>query len=56
MAAIDAYQRDWPVIVASDCIDSYDPTHHDVTIRYMKDKIAAVLTNQEIEAALSSVK
>jgi len=24
MAAIDAYQAGWPVIVASDCIDSYD--------------------------------
>jgi nicotinamidase-related amidase len=26
--AIDAYQRDFPVIVASDCIDSYDRQHH----------------------------
>ena len=56
MTAIDAYQRDWPVIVASDCIDSYDRTHHEVTIRYMKDKIAAVLTNREIEAALLPVE
>ena len=22
--AIDAYQRDWPVVLALDCIDSYD--------------------------------
>jgi len=54
MTAIDAYQRDWPVTLASDCIDSYDRAHHDVTVQYMKDKIAAVLTNQEIEAAHSS--
>jgi nicotinamidase-related amidase len=53
MTAIDAYQRDWPVILASDCIASYDREHHDVTLKYMKDKIAAVLTNQEIGIALS---
>jgi nicotinamidase-related amidase len=53
MTAIDAYQRDWPVILASDCIDSYDREHHDVTLRYMKDKIAAVMTNQEIGLALN---
>ena len=52
MAAIDAYQRDWPVILAADCIDSYDREHHDVSIRYMKDKIAMVMTNQQVTAAL----
>jgi len=46
--AIDAYQRDWPVILAVDCIDSYDKEHHDVSLRYMKDKIARVMTNAEI--------
>ncbi|HMF90764.1 MAG TPA: cysteine hydrolase [Candidatus Angelobacter sp.] len=54
MAAIDAYQRDWPVVLAADCVDSYDPKHHSVSIRYMKDKIARVMTNQEIRAALES--
>lgn len=52
MTAIDAYQRDWPVVLASDCISSYDREHHDVTLKYMKDKIAVVLTNQEIGIAL----
>ena len=50
--AIDAYQRDWPVVLALDCIGSYDQDHHEVSLRYMKDKIAAVLNNREIEAAL----
>ena len=50
--AIDAYQRDWPVVVASDCIGSYDQEHHEVSVRYMKDKIAAVMTIPEIESAL----
>ena len=51
--AIDAYQRDWPVIVAADCIDSYDREHHEVSLRYMKDKIAAVMSNQEIRLDLT---
>ncbi len=50
--AIDAYQRDWQVILAGDCINSYDREHHDVSLRYMKDKIAAVWTNAEIKAFL----
>jgi len=30
---IDAYQRDFDVVVASDCIASYDDQHHEVTRR-----------------------
>jgi nicotinamidase-related amidase len=52
--AIDAYQRDCQVILAADCIDSYDREHHEISLRYMKDKIAAVLTNAQIAAALHS--
>jgi len=52
--AIDAYQRDWPVVLASDCIDSYDREHHEVSLRYMKDKIATVLSNEEIGRALDA--
>jgi nicotinamidase-related amidase len=51
--AIDAYQRDWPVVLARDCIDSYDREHHEISMRYMKDKIAMVMSNDEIRAALS---
>jgi nicotinamidase-related amidase len=50
--AVDAYQKDWVVILASDCIDSYDREHHEISMRYMKDKLAAVMSNQEIRAAL----
>lgn len=53
-SAIDAYQRDWPVVLALDCIGSYDREHHDVSLKYMKDKIATVLTNAEIKSALES--
>jgi nicotinamidase-related amidase len=51
--AIDAYQRDWPIILASACIDSYDRDHHDMTLKYMKDKLALLMTNREIETMLA---
>ena len=50
--AIDAYQRDWRVVLAADCIGSYDREHHEVSLRYMKGKIAEVTGNGEIRAAL----
>jgi nicotinamidase-related amidase len=46
--AVDAYQRDWNVVLALDCVDSYDLEHHHVSLKYMKDKLAAVMTNEEI--------
>jgi nicotinamidase-related amidase len=54
--AIDAYQRDWPVILATDCIDSYDREHHRVTLTYLKDKLATLMTNHEIHAVLNGVR
>jgi nicotinamidase-related amidase len=52
MTAIDAYQRDWLVVLASECIGSYDEEHHAVTLRYLRGKIAAVMTNDEIRARI----
>jgi nicotinamidase-related amidase len=52
--AIDAYQRDWPVIIASDCVDSYDEEHHAITMRYLQREIARAMTNREIELALGT--
>jgi nicotinamidase-related amidase len=54
MTAIDAYQRDWPVVLAADCVDSYDREHHEVSLRYMKGTIASVLSNSEIAALLQA--
>ena len=53
MTAIDAYQRDWRVVLAADCVGSYDREHHDISMKYMKDKIATVMTNQELCSALA---
>jgi nicotinamidase-related amidase len=56
MAAIDAYQRDWQVVLAADCVDSYDREHHEISLRYMKDKIASVMSNEEIRDMLASAQ
>jgi nicotinamidase-related amidase len=53
MTAIDGYQRDWRAVLAADCVDSYDREHHDISMKYMKDKIATVMTNQELHSALA---
>jgi nicotinamidase-related amidase len=52
MTAIDAYQRDWKIIVAAECVGSYDQEHHDISMKYMKNKIAAVMSNQEIRSII----
>jgi nicotinamidase-related amidase len=54
MTAIDAYQRDWKTIVAVDCVDSYDREHHDISLEYIKDKIALVMTNEELRKLMST--
>ncbi len=50
---IDAYQRDYEVVVASDCTTSYDDEHHEVTRRYLDGKIARFLPNAEIHALIA---
>jgi nicotinamidase-related amidase len=46
--AIDAYQRDYEVIIASDCVASYDAEHHEVTKRYLDAGIARFVSSAEI--------
>jgi maleamate amidohydrolase len=50
---VDAYQRDYDVILAKDCIDSLDREHHDVTWRYMDGKLGRGMANEQIRAWLS---
>ena len=45
---VDAYQRDYDVTLASECIGSYDAEHHDVTVRYLDGHIARLASNAEI--------
>ena len=45
---IDAYQRDYEVIVASECTASRDEEHHEITRRYLASGIARFMSNTEI--------
>ncbi len=53
MAAVDAYQRDMRVILASEAIDSYDEEHARVSLKYMDGKIGRVLDNEAIKAEIT---
>lgn len=55
MTAIDAYQRDYQVIVAADCIASNDVEHHDVTVRYLDGHIAQVLSTADVLAVIEGL-
>ena len=46
--AIDAYQRDMRVLLASDCLASYDPTHGRISMAYMDGNIARAMSNHQI--------
>lgn len=48
MAAIDAYQRDFRVVLAANCIGSSDDEHARISLRYIDGKIASVMTNAQI--------
>jgi ribosomal-protein-serine acetyltransferase len=50
--AIDAYQRDYDITIVEDCVASYDPEHHDVSLRYMDGKIGRVLSLRAFLAEL----
>lgn len=49
---IDAYQRDYDVILARDCMASYDQEHHAVSLRYMDGKIGTGMSNEAIKSLL----
>ena len=51
---VDAYQRDYDVILARDCIDSVDREHHEITWRYMDGKLGLGMDNKQIQALLQS--
>ncbi len=48
MTIIDAYQRDYEVIVAKDCIGSYDRQHHEVSLKYFSPTITQIKSNKQI--------
>ncbi|MEA3230123.1 MAG: isochorismatase family cysteine hydrolase [archaeon] len=56
MTAIDAFQRDIEVIIAKDCVGSWDRRHHDVTYDYFKNNMSIqILSNKEIRKMLEKI-
>ena len=48
-AAIDAYQRDFQVIIVRNCVASKDLEHHEITLDYLDGGIAKVVELSELE-------
>ena len=48
MTAIDAYQLDLNVVIPEECVASRDQQHHDVTLRYLADEIAEVVSLESV--------
>jgi isochorismate hydrolase len=40
--------------VAADCVGSYDLDHHEISLQYMKGKIALVMSNEDIREMLDA--
>jgi isochorismate hydrolase len=53
-AAIDAYQRDFQVIIVRDCVASKDLEHHEITLDYLDGGIATVMTLSELREQFNS--
>lgn len=49
-AALDAYQRDFEVMIVRECVASKDVHHHDVTMDYLDGGVARVVSLDELEA------
>ena len=53
-AAIDAYQRDYPVTIARECVASKDLSHHEITLDYLDGGIANVVALEELKKQLGA--
>jgi maleamate amidohydrolase len=48
-AAIDAYQRDFQVVIVRECVASKDLEHHEITLDYLDGGAAKVIGLNEVE-------
>ena len=53
MAAIDAYQRDFEVLIVRECVASKDVRHHDMTMDYLDGGVARVVGLDALKAQFS---
>jgi bifunctional isochorismate lyase/aryl carrier protein len=49
VAAIDAYQRDFEVVIVRECVASKDARHHDVTLDYLDEGVARLASLSEVK-------
>ena len=52
--SIDAYQRDYEVILALDGVDSYDVEQHENSVKYLQYAVARGMHNKEVVDLLRS--
>ena len=45
---IDAYQEDYEVVIASDCLGDSEPEHAEISLKYLTKYIASIKTNEEL--------
>jgi nicotinamidase-related amidase len=50
---IDAYQRDYDIVLARDAVGSYDSAHHDSTLAYLDGRMARLLSHGELATMLA---
>ena len=51
--AIDAYQLDLRVLLASDCLASHDPEHGRISMAYMDGNIGMAVTNEQLVGGMN---
>lgn len=56
VAVNDAYQMDYEVILALDCVDGYDKLQHDAAIKYMQYSQSTGMKNPEIIEELKKLR
>jgi len=47
-AAIDAYQRDYDVVIVKQSVGSYDRAHHEISLAYLGSHIASVVEQADL--------
>jgi nicotinamidase-related amidase len=50
VTAIDAYMRDYAVIIATDAVEGHDEYQHEASLAYLQHAVAKLCTNEEIYA------
>ncbi len=47
-SAVDACQRDFAVVIPTDCVASYDEQYHNESLRYLSSRIGRIMSSDEL--------